>query len=460
MRTHQVTAADFAALAVGAGDADTVRALRTAELSRRIIVAHMVRDMAAARAADQRLRGCVEDAFALLASSAERSRVDVDDVLMHPTVGAWGVQCLRRLRARRAAAGTDADAGPDDDVEESLGYLTGVAVASALRAGQQVDVTVRTSRGRLFLPTLGHVRLGGSLPWVRASAPAGSSRLTLTASRMTMEVDVAAAGGGWIPWRRLRSVVDHCVLDVSLDDANPHHDYGTLRVAGSLDECGLARWQNAVDDAWCLLVRHHRRQATAIAAGMTALVPLAGAAAGSQVSATSGHAFGAVAVTAPPDGLTLAAALVHEFQHAKLYALLHLVPLVEEEPGDTFYAPWRSDPRPLAGLLQGAYAFLGLVEFWHTQQSVGSPGARRRAAFEFSRWRDAVDVVLDTLAGSGALTAPGRRFVHGMRGRIDGWLRVAVDRDIEAESRAAAACHLAEWRSHHLGKIRPPEVRP
>jgi HEXXH motif-containing protein len=246
--------------------------------------------------------------------------------------------------------------------------------------------------------------------------------------------------------------VDGCVLDVSLEDADPYRDYGTLRVAESLDAGSQARWQAVVDDGWRLLARHHRRRATAMAAGLSALVPLAGGApSGSHVSATSGDAFGAVALTAPPDGLTLAAALVHEFQHAKLYALLHLVRLVEAgaEPDRTFYAPWRSDPRPLAGLLQGAYAFLGMVEFWHGQRSVGSPAARRRAVVEFARWRGAVDAVLDTLAGSGALTAQGRRFLRGMRGRIDAWLRVPVEGAVEAEARAAAAAHLAEWRSRH-----------
>jgi HEXXH motif-containing protein len=279
-------------------------------------------------------------------------------------------------------------------------------------------------------------------------------------------VDVAAgAGSGWFPSRRLRGVVDGCVLDVSLEDADPFRDYGTLQVAESLGVGDLRRWQAALDDGWRILACHHPRRATAIAAGLTALVPLAGGASpDSHVSATSGDAFGAVALTTPPDGLTLAAALVHEFQHAKLYALLHLVRLVEveAEPGRMFYAPWRSDPRPPAGLLQGAYAFLGLVDFWHAQQSVGSSAARRRAAFEFARWRGAVDSVLDTLAGSGTLTAQGLRFVCGMRERLDDWLRVRLDGAVEAEARAAAASHLAEWRSRHLGPgpTRPAEVGP
>ena len=51
--------------------------------------------------------------------------------------------------------------------------------------------------------------------------------------------------------------------------------------------------------------------------------------------------------------------LVHEFQHSKLSAMLDLVPLTDPDDHGRYFAPWRVDPRPLAGLLQGVYAFVG-----------------------------------------------------------------------------------------------------
>jgi HEXXH motif-containing protein len=458
MRTHRVDADDFATLATGAGNVEAIRSLRAAELSRRIIVLHMAGDKLTAWELDPPSRDCVTQALALLASSSRRSRTVVDDVLMHPGVGSWAARCLCETHGDMPG-GTEED--PENEVVESLGYIGGVAVAAALRAGEHVDLTVRAIDGRLFLPTIGHIQIGGTSAWMRASALAGSSKLRLSSRHLSIEVDVAGPGDGqWFPRQRLRSAADGCTLEMSVEDTDPYLEYGTLRAAGPSSAEVLWKWQAIVDDGWRLLVRHHRRQASAIAAGLTCLVPLGPNVSGHYVSATSGNAFGAVASTFPPDGLAMAAALVHEFQHAKLYALLHLVRLLDAGPGTTFYAPWRSDPRPLAGLLQGCYAFLGLVEFWHAQQSVGSPAARQRAAFEFARWRDAVDGVLDTLTCSGALTAEGRRFVLGLRERADAWLRVPVEAAVEAEARAAAAHHLAEWRSRYVETSRTAEVGP
>ena len=54
------------------------------------------------------------------------------------------------------------------------------------------------------------------------------------------------------------------------------------------------------------------------------------------------------------DAPALAAALVHEVQHSKLNAVIDIVPLVRPGVGHRrYYAPWRDDPRPPAGLLQG-----------------------------------------------------------------------------------------------------------
>jgi HEXXH motif-containing protein len=46
---------------------------------------------------------------------------------------------------------------------------------------------------------------------------------------------------------------------------------------------------------------------------------------------------------------------VHEVQHLKLAALLDIVTLTMPGEHDRYYAPWRDDPRPLSGLLQGTY---------------------------------------------------------------------------------------------------------
>ena len=66
--------------------------------------------------------------------------------------------------------------------------------------------------------------------------------------------------------------------------------------------------------------------------------------------------------------MILASVLVHECQHAKLNAVLDLIPLSRPDQA-RYYAPWREDPRPLGGLLHGAYAYLGVSDFWRVQSS-------------------------------------------------------------------------------------------
>ncbi|HJP78061.1 MAG TPA: HEXXH motif-containing putative peptide modification protein [Pseudonocardiaceae bacterium] len=38
---------------------------------------------------------------------------------------------------------------------------------------------------------------------------------------------------------------------------------------------------------------------------------------------------------------------------------MHLTELYEPDPRERIYVPWREDPRPFSGALQGVYAFSG-----------------------------------------------------------------------------------------------------
>jgi HEXXH motif-containing protein len=54
--------------------------------------------------------------------------------------------------------------------------------------------------------------------------------------------------------------------------------------------------------------------------------------------------------------------LVHEFQHSELSVVPDLTRLYDAGPDEFYYAPWRNDPRPFGGLLQGVYAFIGVAD--------------------------------------------------------------------------------------------------
>ena len=81
---------------------------------------------------------------------------------------------------------------------------------------------------------------------------------------------------------------------------------------------------------------------------------------------------------------------------------MDMVPLVESG-GEKVYAPWRQDPRPASGLLQGVYAHLGIVRFWQAQRHAETdPDDILRAQVHFARWRPTIDPPFSTLLGRAA----------------------------------------------------------
>ena len=206
-----------------------------------------------------------------------------------------------------------------------------------------------------------------------------------------------------------------------VDDLDPYRMPETGNIGGRLTDSETRRWQSTLCEAWELLVRappargrggHHGDQGA----------DAAGAPARGQSSSTSRETFGCVALSTPPDASTLAITLTHETQHAKLSALLDIVPLTLPDDGSRHYAPWREDPRPVSGLLQGAYAFLGVTGFWRRHRDLVSGEAPLRAGAEFFRWREATRLVTGTLLGSGRLTSEGEAFTAGMARRLDDWV--------------------------------------
>jgi HEXXH motif-containing protein len=167
-----------------------------------------------------------------------------------------------------------------------------------------------------------------------------------------------------------------------------------------------------------------------------------------HVSTSSPQAFGTVAMSRQPDKYTCAETLVHETQHLKLCALLDLVPLTRPDDGQRYYAPWRADPRPASGLLQGAYAFFGVSGFWREQRRVAlERDVRQRAHAEFARWRDGAALVAETLLGSGQLTKHGQAFASEMALVLDEWRREPVPDDALAVAQRMADRHRTRWHA-------------
>lgn len=437
LRPHRVTPELFAALAAGGGARTAVDALAAVDYSRRLLLVRGVvaRSVASGHpeAADA-ARG-----FATLSALQEEAPAAIDDVLRHPSTAAWAQRTVRALAA--------------DPPDAAPGRLAALAAAAAVRTCGRHTVEVDVRDGRLSLPSLGTaavtpgraaVHVDGARAWVAAA----------DGRTVRIPADPHTDAPGWQGLRRLTADADGRVLDLLIDDLDPYRMPAMSNVTGRLDAAEAGRWRDALVPAWATLVRHHRAVADEVAAGLRVLTPLSPPGHG-QVSATAPDAIGCAAMSTPPSAASMAVTLAHEIQHAKLSVLLDVVELVRPDDGHRYYAPWRDDPRPAGGLLQGAYAYLGVTGFWHRQRVHETGPAADGAHAEFARWREAVRLVVRTLLASGRLTREGTAFVAGMSRTLRGWLDEPVPPSAAARARRDDEDHRARWR-HRNGEIPPP----
>ena len=439
--THRLTAADMAVMATGRGDAGLIGRLRAAQVSRRLLQLHAL--MTSARALPAAEVAALLAGYELAADVQERDHRSVADVLMYPSVGIWAAHCLRRLRGTITS---------DRPVGSDLGHLAAIAAAAAVRAGEDFEIEVPLRDGSVVLPTIGAARLSPATPQERALVRGSMGVVEVVAggSAVTVPQETARDAPGWQGLRWLTAVAGGLTLTVAVDDIDPFRAAPDLPSAARLTDSDLRWWRRALDQAWSLLSSSHPEYANAIGAGLVALTPLAGYSGRVSMSATSREAFGACLLSMPPDAQSFAVTLVHEFQHAKLGALHDVVPLYAGGPEVRGYSPWRDDPRPLAGLLQGAYAYLGVTDFWRTQMSPGSRCEPGYAAFEFARWREQTWAATGALERSGLLTPTGRELVAGMRRRLGPWLADPVPADSAMAATMAIADHRLNWRLRNL----------
>ena len=234
-----------------------------------------------------------------------------------------------------------------------------------------------------------------------------------------------------------------------------HSQFGRFRASAAVVFTAeeLTAWRDRVQAAWQVLERQKRWPLDAFADTVSVIVPLAPDDEADFVSVTSPAVFGAIATSWPPDPVVMAEMLVHEFQHLKLSALLDMAPLISPGGGQALaYAPWRPDPRPAGGLLQGMYAHLAVARFWDTQRGLeDDPDSLFRAQVLYERWRRTIEPTADTLLGmDDCLTPEGVSFVETLKGQ---------GRLLEAGSVSPRAREIAEdvaldhwltWQVRHI----------
>ncbi|WP_304455359.1 HEXXH motif domain-containing protein [Nocardiopsis sp. YSL2] len=426
----------FDALARGAGGATATRYLREAEYGKHLLLVRQVVDHAEREG--HPLAERARAAYELLMRAEEAAPDAVARLMRHPTVGVW---------ARRTAL---ALGGHRDEVPR-VAEMSALAAAAAARSGTEARLRVPLYGPTAPLPGLGRALLRPGADDGREAefeSGADGAELSLGSVRVRVPDDPHEDTDDWHALRRLSAEHRGRRLELLLDDQDADRVPGGEVARARLDGAQVAHWRAVLHQAWAVLVDHHWTIAEEVPETVFTMTPLR-AAGGRDLSATARHCFGGLGVSRPPDALWLALTFAHEVQHAKLTALADLVPLTVPDDGRLFYAPWRLDPRPMSGLLQGVYAHLGVAGFWRRQRLVSTGEDFRRAETEFAHWRRCTVDAGRTVLGSGALTRSGERFVASAQATLLAWRKEHVSAAAADAADAAADEHLARWRDHH-----------
>jgi uncharacterized protein len=434
---HQLSHEAFTALAAGGGDPSAIHVLSDASYSKLLLLVRGLLQRSAGHA------GAADFAFGygLLARIQDEAPEAVETVLRHPSVRGWARHAVEALMA----------GSPDPD----LAHLSTLSAAAAVRGGVVCAVEVRAPGGILVLPSLGRAFLRSDRAVVEVTVdgteirclPAKPGRTVdeTAVDRVVLPADPLEDAPGWRALRRLSAVSGDAGLDLLIDDVDPYRLPSVLNLAGPLTDREIQEWQAVLDPAWELLVRNHPATADDVRTALRVVTPLRRPARG-QVSATGRDTFGCIAMSAPIDPQSFAETLAHEVQHTKLTGLLDIVQLSKPDDGSRYYAPWRDDPRPASGLLQGVYAYLGVTAFWRRERADGATG---HADSEFARWRESSLLGADTLLASGRLTGAGEEFVSEVRTTLLAWKNDAVPAEAMARAERENAQHRTDWRQRN-----------
>ena len=433
---HALSDDAFMELASGAGDRAVVGQLREAQLSKHLMLLHVVAKAADGVDPPSPATAAFRAGYQLLTEAQTVDPAAVARLLGLPHIGSWAHDCLARL---------DKGSAPD------FGYLAAVAAAAAVQLGIRFEIDIPVRNGRAQLPGLGCLEVADQGEWITLSSD--GERL-----RAGRDVDVECArlvpddgSGGTVPYWRgtplARVEADGQTWEVLLETTDKHLDRYTLPMLAAMTAADIATWRHRIQSAWELLVRHHEWAAGPIADGVTVIVPLVQRS--DLDSAASPAAFGAIATSMPPSPVSMAETLIHEFQHIKLGGLMDMLPLVEPS-GEKAYAPWREDPRPMGGLLQGAYAFAGIVRFWNVQRHIETePDDVLRANVLYERWRSTIEPATGTLLEKASLTPNGVRFVTAFREREQRPDSTAVPAEAMQVAQEVALDDWLTWQLRH-----------
>jgi HEXXH motif-containing protein len=436
---HSITSQQVRALAEGTSTQADLALLANAQLSKCLtMLALTVRDAAADRHPET---AATQLAWKLLVRVQRATPEVVDDLLRYPAIGAWATRLVIG-GARAHSEGL------------SPGQLALISSAAAIRGGVSFSAELPRSAHddlTIHFPSLGTAVLPHELRGqdIVVRHGGGTTEISGRRGRLVLPHPLDADTPDWRALHAAHAESGSMSLRLVIDDANPHRIAGPIKPTERLDAGQRDEWRQQVAGGWRILTRDHQRAASEVHRLIRTLVPLATDDGASQ-SVTSRYTFGSIGLSLPGDDVLMALTLVHEVQHAKLSALMDLLPLANDAGTPAYYAPWRPDPRPLASLLQGLYAHLAVARFWRLHREVASSADEIwHASVEFAKWRNACAQVVGSVRSCPELTRCGAVFVDGAARVLREWRHDNVPPSAQQQASAEIREHRRQWDARY-----------
>ncbi|MEV5159891.1 radical SAM/SPASM protein FxsB, inactivated metallohydrolase extension form [Streptomyces sp. NPDC053728] len=308
----------------------------------------------------------------------------LDHVLAHPYARTWLLDVMEGLRAERPEA-----------VGQAL-RLSSYVAAAAVRSGLDLPVPADYRDGRLFLPTLGELRVAGPGEDGRVRVRAAGDGLSVQRGdggerRIVLR---GADSPDWLPVRDFAAVG---APRLALDDLDPYRDCFGAPAAPRLGQAAAEAWIESVGGAWRLLEQAAPEQAADATKSLTTLTPT-----GPGRNTKRSHGYGAMGLVLTEDTQELALGLLRGLRRTRLQALLDLTDLYALDGAWEYAIPWdRNTKVPFSGLLADTYERVGL-------------------SFLVPGFLDGVSEALDMMEGAAEPTVGGMRILKALRAEAEG----------------------------------------
>ena len=320
----------------------------------------------------------------------------------------------RLLRELRPSLRAHAASAPDDvaAVDRAIASLGDPAPLVSVLRRPHVGGLLRTLRGTppgqgdaLLVELL--ATLGGDLAHLGA-IPALALRRT--PSRVVSPFTRASS------YRRVEGDILLALEDnnpLAMVEAHPDKEGNAIDLGGRSEDAWLASLRAAL----ALVAEHLPDLRREMDLYLHQIVPV-GWFPEKHLSASYREAIGTVYLSLHPSEMTMVEALVHEFQHNKLNALLEVDDVLENAHEPLYRSPVRPDPRPLHGVLLAVHAFVPVARLYERLVAAGAADLSPRFRDVVRMNREGTEVLL----AGGRPTAVGRGLLDEL-GRWDEYYR-------------------------------------